>query len=116
MINNTTVDNRPFLGLDLAYNNKTEWKFFPYSLSLPATNKFLLLILLSSISLHILLLVHHSITRLFILSTSYCLAYKSSYSSIPTLYLSATHHLLTLIFGFHYHSSFLSSNLTFYSN
>ena len=83
---------------------------FPHTLSFSATSNSTLLTPLSFIVLHILLLVHHGVTGLSLLSTLYPLAYKLFLSSIPTLYLSATHPLLILLlllFYIFYHSNYL---------
>ena len=67
---------------------------FSYSSSLLATNNSLSPTLLSSIFLYVLLLAHHGVTGLFLLSISHPLAYISFIPLMQNSLLLATHLLL----------------------
>jgi len=66
-----------------------------YLLLLLATNNSLSPVPSSSISLHILLLVHHDVAELFSLSIPYSLVYKPSFLLTPNLSQFATYPLST---------------------
>jgi len=70
---------------------------FLHSLSLMATNNFLLPTLLFFISFHILLLAHYSIIGLFLFLTSYSLVYISFLPLILSFLLSAIYLFLILL-------------------
>jgi len=81
---------------------------FPHLLLSLATSNFLSLTLLSSTSLHVLLLIHHGATGLFLLSILYPLAHTLFSPSIPnSLYL-------LLLSSQYFYSYFL--HLLYYSN
>ena len=64
------------------YHNSSH--VFPHLLSLPATSNFLLPALLSFTFLHILLLVYHDITGLFLISMFLFVVHLFKYSLIPS--------------------------------
>ena len=82
--------------VSILFTNYSHSHIFPYLLLLLVTSSSLLPTLLFSTFLHVLSLVYHNITELFLSLTPHSSVYKLFLFSIPTLFLSAICFLLIL--------------------